>query len=557
MAIKKHIKFIASLTPANGKYRLYFTILFILSAAVCNVVTPFLLKEMIDEINISPQFSIIFPLFSLFIFIQIFGRLLFEGKFIVYSKWEQSLIQTAFNRIFSLLQKKIPDFFKSNMPGAISAKIFQSIMGLKVFLFDSLFHLFPLVFELISMLFVIALVFDVKMALIVSAGIIIYSFFLFFLNKIMINYQNSIRDSIIEAQGKMTDYITSWKDIKLTNGYSAVEKLFFYFTNNMASKNLIFYKNRGFLGFLQALPLLIMYIYANYEAILGYIRGITSIGSLVMINSYLLQVMKPLETFGVLYRNITKAYSDFIAIDAIIDSKEEKLEENYLFNSNINFIHIKNLSFGKILKNINLTIKKGEKIALIGESGAGKTTLLNILTGIETNYTGQIYLDDTDIRLIPLNILRQLISYFSCEARLLSGSLQENLLLGSKSDELELDNFLSKALISQKVINLPNRLNTLLDENTNLLSAGEKQRVMLVRMMLLKAKIQIFDESTSALDENSEETILNNILAEKENIIIFSTHKMRFLTKFNRVIQIKDGEICEIISNPSAVSQEG
>lgn len=515
---------------------LVLTLSFIILASICGVSLPIVLKKIVDQLTINHHVVPV-GLFAIYAFILISERFFNEIQFISYYRWENGVIRNFFNKIFSLLFHNKPDFFNQHLHGSITGKIYQALFGLDSFMFDIIFKVIPISVSLILILSTIAIVFDYQMSLIIGAGSILYVYLMYQFNNKIIAHQNTMRNNYNQVQGLTTDAINSWKDIKLMNSYGFVNMNFNKMINSITEKTNTFYKMRGFYGFLQSLPICAMFMIVNYYAVSRYVQGISTLGGIVLINNYLLQILRPLEAFSLLFRGLTKSYSDFIAIDEIISESKESIE-NQPSNIFINDITIENLAAHDVLKNLNLSVKRGEKIAIIGASGSGKTTLLNTLTGINQNFTGDILINNKSIREISASTLRHNIAYMPSDARLIQDSIINNLLMGKVGDVLPI---LHDSCILEKIASLAKGVNTLVSENATHLSTGEKQRLKIARTSLLQKDIVLYDEATSALNIEIENKIIENLLADKHKTVIFVTHKEGHLYKFDKIYKLENG----------------
>jgi ABC-type multidrug transport system fused ATPase/permease subunit len=209
-----------------------------------------------------------------------------------------------------------------------------------------------------------------------------------------------------------------------------------------------------------------------------------------------------------------------------------------------------------ILKNLNFKISKGEKVSIIGPSGSGKSTILNLIFGFFEPTSGEIFLNDINLKNIDLNSYYKKLSILSQEVEIFSISLYENLIYGADHpDEKLLLNLIERFNLKDFIESLNQKIhNKLGDESGIKLSGGQKQRVGLIRALLRKPEILILDESTASLDAQNEADIYNFLLSDscKELTIIFVTHKLSYLNQMNKIIKLLDcGEIDSILENNS------
>ena len=260
----------------------------------------------------------------------------------------------------------------------------------------------------------------------------------------------------------------------------------------------------------------------------------------------------PLRRLGSFFHVAMNGITTSEKIFKFLDSKEEKNRLLQINNEEQIDVGIKNMNYiynqekKKILKNINLEIKNNEFIALVGESGSGKSTIAKILCGILKDYKGNIIMLNKELNLIDETSLSKNIVVVSNESYMFKGSIKDNLLMAKEnaSDE-EMINILKKVKLNE-LLEI-NGLETLIEEEGNNLSGGQKQKLALARGLLFNAPFYIFDEATSFIDIESEEDIIKVIksLAVSKNIV-FISHRLQNVVDCDRIYFLnKNGEITE------------
>ena len=229
-------------------------------------------------------------------------------------------------------------------------------------------------------------------------------------------------------------------------------------------------------------------------------------------------------------------------INEIISIKNDKKEIFQTDTSSIKKIELKNVSYQiknkKILKNINITIFKNDKLALFGPSGCGKSTLINILLGLLKQSSGEIFIDGIFVNEKEQNNLRQKIGFVTQEQCLFSKTLKENILFGNSYDDRKFWEIIKICDLYKKIDSLELKENTILINNGSNFSGGEKQKIFLARELYADREILILDEPTSAMDNMSETKILK-VLNDLEKTIILISHNMSALNICNKKIELK------------------
>ncbi|WP_279510537.1 peptidase domain-containing ABC transporter, partial [Clostridium perfringens] len=250
------------------------------------------------------------------------------------------------------------------------------------------------------------------------------------------------------------------------------------------------------------------------------LNGKISFGELLTFNALLAYFLSPVENIINLQPTLQTAVVAAERLSEILDLELEKSEEEYkkiIPQSLKGKIEFKNVDFRYgtrqlILKNINMTINKGERIALVGESGSGKTTLAKLLLNFYQCEKGEIIVNDYNLLDINVEALRDKIAYISQETFLFNGTIIENLMLGNPYLTYEeIIEACKKAQIHDFINSLPLRYNTLVEENGSNFSGGQKQRLSIARAILRKPEILIMDEATSNLDSITEKAIEKTI----------------------------------------------
>ena len=294
-------------------------------------------------------------------------------------------------------------------------------------------------------------------------------------------------------------------------------------------------------------------------------KGEMTAGSFASFVTSLLLLYKPVKTLGNTLTNIQNIFVAMGRIFELFDIKPELKEKEVAIelSSVEDSICFENVSFGydserMVLNNINLNIKKGETLAIVGNSGGGKSTLVNLIPRFFDVNSGRITIDGVDIREFSLDSLRKHIAMVFQDNFLFSGTIRENIMMGNfDATEEELAAAVEYAHLNEMLAELPDGLDTELGERGLTLSGGQRQRVAIARAMVRNSPIVILDEATSALDNKSETIVqkaLDNLMQNKTVFVI--AHRLSTIKNADRIAVINEGELVELGSHDELMNVE-
>lgn len=250
-------------------------------------------------------------------------------------------------------------------------------------------------------------------------------------------------------------------------------------------------------------------------------------------------------------------------IETILEDTKDSFENTNL-NNFVDSIEIKNLDFSyneerKALDNINLSIDKNKKYAIVGESGSGKSTLIKLLMRYYNDYEGSILIDNNDLRNIYSSDLYKNMSMIQQNVFMFDDSIKENIRLYSNHTDDDIINSCERSGLTKLIDKLPEGINSLVGENGNKLSGGEKQRIAIARALINNTQILILDESTSALDNETAYNLEHSLLNLDDLTLITVTHKLikSILINYDEIIVMKNGKIIEKGSFNDLLNQKG
>ena len=296
------------------------------------------------------------------------------------------------------------------------------------------------------------------------------------------------------------------------------------------------------------------------------IDGTITIGELVTFNGYIALFVNPVIWLPQLISRFKRAQISYHRLEKMYELEPEKLNEKSLPKERLEGnIKIQNLSFNypgmidKALENINIEIKKGQTLGIIGTIGSGKTTLMNLLERLYSVPDGKIKIDGKDINQIPIETLRNNICYITQDNFLFSSTLKENIsLFRDEYDDEEIKESTKKAIVYEDIKKMPKGIETVIGERGGDLSGGQKQRVSISRAFLKESSILIFDDTFSALDNRTSEKLIENIkeLSSEKTCIIIS-NKVSDVKYSDKIIVLDKGNIVEEGTHEQLIQNEG
>lgn len=300
--------------------------------------------------------------------------------------------------------------------------------------------------------------------------------------------------------------------------------------------------------------------YGSYLIVSGQITS----GNFVSFLTALIMLYNPVKNFG---NNVKEFQLSLFAVEQVLEKLKiepsiKDRENSAILNEFKSDIQFEDVEFEydngiKILKNFNLTIKKGETVALVGNSGGGKSTIANLLSRFYDACHGAVKIDGVDVREYSLKSLRSNIAVVFQDNFLFAGTIKENIIVGNLDASLEeLENAVKMAYLDDFINSLPNGFDTQIGERGVLISGGQKQRIAIARAFLKNAPILILDEATSALDNKSETIVqkaIENLMKDKTVLVI--AHRLSTIQNATKIAVIEDGKLVEFGNHAELVSK--
>ena len=545
------------------KYKLlFFTRVLTISLAALSVICFDFMMGFIVDIFSNGETEKFVPIIlaSIFLIILLFVTEYIDGY--VMSSYIKNTVNYLRCDIFTkILNKDMKDFSLDNSGKYISI-LYNDIKIIE----DSLLNnIFLVISSFIS--FIISLLFLFSISPSIVTFIVIFGILGFVipnaLSKKLIVEKNNYSHNLEEITSVTKDLFSGFEVIKGFNIGSKINTIFKNSSNTVEStKKKCSILESIIKGFSLSFSVT---VYLGVLILGGYLmyKGEISVGTAIIIIQLSTHIVGPVKTSISLINQIKSVSLIADKIDEILYDSCEDIEEISLPKFE-NSIEVKNLDFSytndrKALNNINLTFEKNKKYAIVGESGCGKSTLIKLLMRYYKDYNGDILIDNKDIHKIFSNDLYKNMSMIQQNVFMFDDSIKENIKLFANYSDEEVLSICDRSGLSNLISRLPDGINSLVGENGNRLSGGEKQRIAIARSLINNTKILILDESTSALDNETAYNLESSLLSINDLTLIVVTHKLikNILLNYDEIIVMKDGMVIEKGSFDYLISLKG
>ena len=550
------------------KGRVLLAVLALIAAKGATLLMPWALKEIIDAVDGNLQTILIVPVALLLLY----GGLRFAGVFFgelrdaLFGRVTEHAMRHIGLKVFKHLHALELSFHLDRQTGGISRDIERGTQGLSFLMRFLMFNIIPTLFEILIVAVIFATLFSPWFALVTLIAVILYIAFTVIVTQWRNRFIREANQADNNSNSRAIDSLLNYETVKYFNNEMYEANSYDSFLATWEQARL---KNRLSLLALnsgQALIIATAITALMWLATLDVVSGELSIGELVMINAYMIQLFLPLNFLGFVYREIRRALTDLENMLGLLTRKplitdKENAQQLIIQNASIEF---KNVNFGyhssrTILKQMSFTIRAGSKVAVVGASGAGKSTLARLLYRFYDINSGAICIDGQDIRNITLHSLRQAIAIVPQDTVLFNTSIRENIAYGRPAaTAAEIDHAIEMAHLTPFISSLDKGDQTLVGERGLKVSGGEKQRIAIARAILKKSPILIFDETTSALDSHSEQAILNAMreVANNHTSLVIA-HRLSTITDADTILVMQAGELVEQGSHTQLLALDG
>ncbi|PUA16430.1 ABC transporter ATP-binding protein/permease [Glaciimonas sp. PCH181] len=541
------------------KWRVSLALLFLVGAKMANVGVPLVLKRLVDSMTITaahPQAMLVLPLGILAAYgaLRLSTTLFTELREFVFARVTQRAVRTIALQVFRHLHALSLRFHLNRQTGGMTRDIERGTRGISSLVSYALFSILPTLVEISLVLSYLAIHYDIWFTVITSVALITYITFTVVVTEWRTHFRRTMNALDSKANTKAIDSLINYETVKYfgNEAYEAKrydDGLMDYETAAVKSQTSLSLLNTG-----QSLIIAIAVTLILWRATQGVIDGKMTLGDLVLVNSFMIQLYIPLNFLGVIYREIKQSLADMERLFSLLDENREIADgpdATPLFTTGAQ-VHFSHVDFSyesnrQILFDVDFTIAAGTTTAVVGHSGSGKSTLSRLLFRFYDIDHGKITIDGQDLRDVTQTSLRQAIGIVPQDTVLFNDSIEYNIAYGMPGASKEQVIAVAKAAhIHDFIVSLPDGYASMVGERGLKLSGGEKQRVAIARTLLKNPALLIFDEATSALDSKSEQAIqtqLKEIAKNRTTLVI--AHRLSTIADAQQILVLDHGRIIE------------
>jgi len=553
------------------KRRLVLTLLLVLGTAALAALAPIALKYAVDVLRTSQQAGLeLAPapgrapealgptVFILLYIVSLWvSRSLGEVRWFFYGTADQRLHRRLSRRLLSHIIDLPMSFHLDRKTGALNQTLVQGLSGYRIIMNHLVFTVLPVLVEVLIVGAVLVVLFEPEFLVILCLSVIAYAATFGLGAARIIGPTREVSTTQVEAYANMTDSILNTETVKCFNAERQINDRYDSALAESERWWSIFYWRKSENGLLAAI---VFALSLGAAMILGAMRvrqGVISVGDFVLINAYMLQIVRPLETLGAAFRDIAYGGAFIEKMMGLMGQKTEGsqiavIEGRGQFDAGAGQLEVRQVCFSyipgrQVLENIDFTIKPGETVAVVGKSGAGKSSLVRLLMRFYNPVSGDILINGKSVQELTLEDVRQTIAIVPQDTVLFNDTIAYNIGFGRRgSSQAEIERAARFADIHDRIMAMPDGYQTIVGERGLKLSGGEKQRISIARAVLKKPQMFIFDEATSSLDTKTEQSILDNLIeVSKGMTTLIISHRLSMVVHADEILVLEQGRIVE------------
>jgi len=541
------------------KWRGLAALLFMIGAKLANVGVPWLLKHLVDAMNVKPGNPVavlVVPVGLLVAYglLRLSTSLFTELRDLVFSKATQGAARSIALQTFRHLHALSLRFHLERQTGGMTRDIERGVRGIESLISYSLYSIVPTLIEVAMVLTILAVKFDVWFAWITIAALVVYITFTVSVTEWRTKYRREANEFDSAAHTKAVDSLLNYETVKYFNNEEFEAGRYDESLRRLRRARLKAQTTLSMLNTGQQLIIAISLVAMLWRATLGVVDGRMSLGDLVMVNAYMIQLYIPLNFLGVLYREIKQSLTDLDKMFTLMEREREVADAPgaqplHGGDWTVRFEHV---TFAyeparTILHDVSFEIPAGKTVAVVGPSGSGKSTLARLLYRFYDVQQGRITIAGEDVREVTQASVRQSIGIVPQDTVLFNDTVEYNIAYGRPgAGRDEVEEAARAARIHDFILSTPKGYATMVGERGLKLSGGEKQRVAIARTLLKNPPILIFDEATSALDSANERAIQQELKSAAQNkTTLVIAHRLSTVVDAHEILVMELGRIIE------------
>lgn len=553
------------------RWRVALAMGFLVGAKVANVSVPLLLKELVDGLTIppgSPVVALVVPLGMLLAYggLRLCTSMFTELRELIFAKATEGTSRSISLQVFRHLHSLSLRFHLERQTGGMTRDIERGTRAVHALISYSLYSIFPTLIEVGLVLGLLAWKFDVWFAGITVTALVVYVTFTIRVTEWRTQFRRQMNDMDSVAHARAVDSLLNYETVKYFNNEDFEARRYDASLEKLRQATLKSQTTLSLLNSGQQLIISAALVAMLWRATLGVVEGRMTLGDLVMINAFMIQLYIPLNFLGVIYRELKQALTDLDKMFGLLERNREVEDAQGASPLRVSegTVRFESVSFGydperPILREVSFEIPAGKTVAVVGASGAGKSTLARLLYRFYDVTAGSITIDGQDIRGVTQASVRRAIGIVPQDTVLFNDTVSFNIAYGQPDASREqVEAAARSAHIHDFIASTPKGYDTMVGERGLKLSGGEKQRVAIARTLLKNPPILIFDEATSALDSANERAIqaeMRSAAQGKTALVI--AHRLSTVVDAHEIVVLDQGQVVERGSHDHLLNLNG